>query len=216
MRRAALFICEGTSDVPLHAQLEALCGERGLDIDISTPEYERYPGRVGKTVAEKLQVGLELRDGAPTDAVFIHRDADGAGTIARRSEIDDAVRSYGRGLPYVPVIPVRMTEAWLLLDEMEIRRVAGNPKGKGRLPLPTHKKVESIADPKAVLAESIRVASEATGRRLQRINRSFSEHRATLLRYLDRQGPVRELESWRALCADLDQLVAALGSDPLR
>jgi hypothetical protein len=59
--------------------------------------------------------------------------------------------------PHVPVIPIRMTEAWLLLDEAEIRRVAGSPNGKVSLGLPKAKDVESIPDPKAQLAQTLAI-----------------------------------------------------------
>ncbi len=36
----------------------------------------------------------------------------------------------------VPVVPVRMTEAWLVLDEAEIRRVAGRPASTNGLGVP--------------------------------------------------------------------------------
>lgn len=58
-----------------------------------------------------------------------------------------------------PVIPIRMTEAWLLLDEAEIRRVAGAPNGKIPLNLPNPAKVESVSDPKALLKETLARAS---------------------------------------------------------
>jgi hypothetical protein len=39
-------------------------------------------------------------------------------------------------MPVVCVVPVRMMEAWLLIDEMAIRRVAGNPNGRIPIELP--------------------------------------------------------------------------------
>lgn len=60
-----------------------------------------------------------------------------------------AVTGVAAGARVVPVIPGRMTEAWLRLDEAAIRRVAGNPNGRTKLGLPKLHEVESVADPKA-------------------------------------------------------------------
>jgi hypothetical protein len=37
---------------------------------------------------------------------------------------------------HIPVVPVRMTEAWLLADEFAIRSAPGNPNGTQSLDLP--------------------------------------------------------------------------------
>jgi hypothetical protein len=54
-------------------------------------------------------------------------------------------------LPVVCVIPVKMTEAWLLIDEKAIREAAGNPKGRQPLNLPKPSKTEELSDPKETL-----------------------------------------------------------------
>jgi hypothetical protein len=46
------------------------------------------------------------------------------------------------------VIPIRMTEAWLLLDEEAIRDSAGRPSSSVSLGLPLPQRVETIPDPK--------------------------------------------------------------------
>lgn len=207
MIATGLLIREGTSDEPLGAHLEALCVERGIDVVISTPDLSRLPSPPGKGVTHQLSAALELMKPKKVDVVFIHRDADGAGVVARRDEINSAVEAEGSGLLHIPVIPVRMTEAWLLLDEQAIRDVAGNPQGRVNLNLPTLKQVESIADPKATLMDALKKASEERGRRLSRVAKQFSVHRQQLLDRLDRQGPVSRLASWRTLCSDLDDVV---------
>ncbi len=81
-------------------------------------------------------------------------------------------------VPHVPVIPIRMTEAWLLLDEAQIRRVAGAPNDKTALDLPRAGKVESLPDPKALLKTTLARASGLKGRRLEQFNNRFPQHRA--------------------------------------
>jgi hypothetical protein len=103
----------------------------------------------------------------------------------------------------VSVIPVRMTEAWLLLEEAEIREVAGAPNSKIPLNLPKPKQVESIADPKSLLRQTLALASGLSWRRLQQFNDRFSQHRAQLLERINPDGPIRDVRSWCDFNADL-------------
>ncbi len=55
---------------------------------------------------------------------------------SRLAEIKAALESM-EGIPVtVPIVPVTMTEAWLLFDERAIRRAADNPAGENSLQLP--------------------------------------------------------------------------------
>jgi hypothetical protein len=117
----------------------------------------------------------------------------------RRNEITDGMAQCEISWPCVPIIPIRMTEAWLLLDEAAIRSVAGQPSGNMPLGLPVASKVESVPDPKATLQAALRTASGCSGRRLQKFKRDFPEHRRQLLERLDRTGAVRQLSAWKAL-----------------
>ena len=130
---------------------------------------------------------------------MVHRDADSAGHVAREQETAKAVIGAAASAPVVPVIPVRMTEAWLLLDEAAIRRVAGNPNGRARLGLPKPHEVESVADPKHLLRQCLLTAADCTGRRREQVGKRFDEHRRNLLQRLDPQGPVTKLASWQRL-----------------
>jgi hypothetical protein len=57
------------------------------------------------------------------DLVVVHRDSDNVGADKRRDEIAQGAQDSGVESHVLPVIPVRMTEAWLLLDESAIREV---------------------------------------------------------------------------------------------
>lgn len=109
----------------------------------------------------------------------------------------------------VPVIPVRMTEAWLLLDEPAIRTVAGNPAGRASLTLPKHHEAERLPDPKSVLRQALLDAANVTGRRRERLDRRFSENRRQLLERLDPHGPVTRLTSWRDLVRSVESVIAS-------
>lgn len=109
----------------------------------------------------------------------------------------------------VPIVPVRMTEAWLLLDEALIREVAGRPSGTESLGLPKPLQAESVADPKEVLRSALETASGLSGRRLKQFRRRFSENRRLIFERLDPEGPVRRLSAWRELEHALDEALKA-------
>lgn len=136
--------------------------------------------------------------------VFVHRDAESQTADLRFDEVRRGVDAVVPGHPAVPVVPVRMTEAWLLLDEAEIRLVAGRPSGVTSLNLPSLNQVEQVADPKAILATALVRAAEVRGRRLRRFQRDFSDHRRLLLSRLDPLGAVNNLTAWQRLKSDID------------
>ncbi|WP_086823276.1 hypothetical protein [Streptomyces sp. NRRL B-24572] len=206
----ALYLCEGSSDTGLRFHIEAIAADMGREILVTVPELDRLPKKPGRTVEDKLRAAQQLSDsGHAYDLVVIHRDSDSGPPDRRRTEIAEAVATVSPGVAHVPVIPVRMLEAWLLLDQAAIREVAGNPNGKVPLNLPKPARVESVSDPKAVLKQAIATASEERGRGLQKLQARFSANRARLLQMLDRAGPVKQLASWQSFTDDLRD---ALGS----
>ena len=121
--------------------------------------------------------------------LFVHRDAENQLPAARFAEIAEGVRRAGVGTRYVGIVPVRMTEAWLLVDEAAVRRAAGNPNGRSDVPLPALTAVERIVDPKALLARCLEEASQKNGRRLDIFRRDIPvmRHRvAELVQDFDR------------------------------
>ncbi|QGN47556.1 DUF4276 family protein [Micromonospora sp. WMMD558] len=202
---SGLFIAEGTSDEPLSRHVEWLFLGRGISVSLTLPDFSRLP-KVAKDVGSRVKAALKL-EGRPVDLIVVHRDADNAGRLSRQREIESAVRPLEATAELVPVIPVRMTEAWLLLDEAAIRQVAGNPRGRTRLSLPRQHEVESKHDPKDILRECLLAAADVTGRRRDTVAKRFNQHRRQLLERLDPTGPVAELDSWRQLVSDVDDVV---------
>ncbi|MFC9475943.1 hypothetical protein ACFTS5_27480 [Nocardia sp. NPDC056952] len=200
---SGLFVCEGSSDQPLAAIVERLFIEHDINLRLSNPDFGLLP-KVGKDVGSTVGAGLRLFGGS-VDLVAVHRDADNAGAMSRRLEIEKAIEANRYNGITLPVVPVRMTEAWLLLDEAAIRRVAGVPNGKVKLGLPRHNRVESDPDPKQTLRRCLLEASECTGRRREMVAKRFSHHRRQLLELLDVEGPVRELTSWGQLLDDVER-----------
>ena len=146
----------------LHKILDWLLADLGA-VDFSgewaDPSVLRDPTR---NLDVRIPQVLEFFGG---DLLFVHRDAEAAGLEVRLDEILAAVRRSLVDVPVVCVVPVRMTEAWLLTDEAAIRRAAGNPDGAVPLSLPPIRQLESVVNPKKVLMEALVRASEHTGRR---------------------------------------------------
>lgn len=188
MTRRSVFLADGTSDLPLARHLEGICTDLGADITVAPVDPTLLSG-AGRTVAGRLD--FLRRQGIGYDVVFVHRDAEGQDPELRRSEIAAGAATVGIRCPVVPVVPIRMTEAWLLLDESAIRRVAGKPLGRVALDLPTAREVERRAHPKELLADVLLRASETAGRRRQQFARDFDRHRALLLERLDSTRPGR-------------------------
>ncbi|MFF5651624.1 hypothetical protein ACWGI0_20185 [Streptomyces sp. NPDC054802] len=207
----ALYLCEGSSDTGLRDHIEAIGAEMGREILVTVPDLDRLPNRPGHSVRDKLRAAQQVSDeGQVYNLVVIHRDSDSNPPERRRGEIAEAVDEVSPGLAHVPVIPVRMLEAWLLLDQAAIREVAGNPNGKAALNLPKPARAESVTDPKTLLKQAIATASEEKGRRLEKLQKRFPENRARLLQMLDREGPIQQLASWQAFTHDLRESLSGL------
>lgn len=205
-----LFVSEGSSDQPLADLVESLFVSRGVTLHLSKPDFALL-GKVAKDVRSRLEAGVRLV-GAPVDLIVVHRDADDAGHHARQREIEAAVRAVGGNADLVPVIPVRMTEAWLLLDEAAIRQVVGNPRGRTKLNLPKAHEVESIADPKDLLRTCLLAAADETGRRREAVGKRFNQHRRQLLERLDPTGTLTRLDSWNRLVTEIEGVIKSWGA----
>ncbi|MCU4746889.1 MULTISPECIES: DUF4276 family protein [Streptomyces] len=201
MTMRILFTGEGTSDKGLVPHVEAIAASLGTSVSVSAPDVGRLGLSQCHSVPEKLRALHKLGD--DYDLIVVHRDSDRVPASERRNEIAKAVATEWSGQPHVAVVPVRMLEAWLLLDEVSIRQIAENPNGRKSLDLPRGSAVEKMADPKKILKETLATASEYTGRRLANFQKRFPQHRQKLLERLDPDGPVSQLASWQEFTFDV-------------
>ncbi|MFJ4689799.1 hypothetical protein [Streptomyces sp. NPDC088766] len=208
MTARVLFLSEGSSDQGLVAHVEGIAADLGTQVTVSAPDLRWLRSSVGHSVADKLRTAREL--GATYDLAVVQRDADRGSPDIRKAEIAEAVSETWPDLRHVPVVPVRMLEAWLLLDEQALREVAGNPRGRIPLELPKAAAVERIADPKQRLKDTLAKASGCKGRRLAELQQRFPRNRHRLLDLLDRHGSVSEVPSWQAFVADLSAALRGL------
>jgi hypothetical protein len=166
---------------------------RSLDSSV-TPEraaFRKHSGAIEASVADAL------RRYEP-EMLFVHRDAEGLALDARRAEIP---LNGGR---IVRVVPVRMTEAWLLIDEAAVRRAAGNRNGTMALGLPQPADLEDLTNPKATLFNTLVTASGFTsGRRRKRFNRDEAEWPERLASLIGDFTPLRQLPAFLAFESEL-------------
>ena len=196
-----LLVCEGSSDTALLPHIQRLLTRYG---------YPDSPGEAwsdGRRLVDKVRNGLQRL--GQFDLLFVHRDADNAGASPRYDEIGSAIQEAEYRGPWVGMVPVRMTEAWILLDEAAIRSAVRKPHGRTPLALPTPRESERMADPKTMLETVLLDVSETRGRRRREIREDLPNLRRQLLRNLPVGGPLEELESWSKF---RDDTVAALRS----
>lgn len=194
-----LLVCEGSSDAPLASHIQLLLdsyGHSSARFNVSTE---------GRRLVEKVRNGLKLTPHC--QLLFVHRDADRASPDIRYREIVGAVHEAGYGGPWVGIVPVRMTESWLLLNEAAIRDIVGNPNGQTPLNVPSPVESEREADPKSVLRSAMLTAAEVQGRKRRSMNRRLPELRRQLLESLPIGGSLEQVPSWVRF---RDDTVAAL------
>lgn len=187
-------VAEGTTDVALmrvlHWALRSDARVKEIDGEFASPA--RLP-RAREGLAAKIRQALVLY---PANLLFVHRDADAAGWDARKEEIEREVAAAACAIPAVPVIPVRMMEAWLLIDEGAIRRAADNPRGTMDIGLPPRLAgIERQADPKTLLDEALKRACGHRGRRLAKFH--SVDRVGRLAGLIDDFAPLRQLEAFR-------------------
>lgn len=187
-------LADGSSDRVLMPFLDWL-----LDEYCQQParlEYAEYMPGNPSGVIERMQVALNQY---PCDYLFVHRDAESADPTVRTQEILQAWLSQTTTSKLVTIVPVRMTEAWLLLDERAIRAASGNPNGGLPLNLPAAANVEALKDPKAILFEALKAASGLPPSRLKSFRPEARRHlipeRMTSFRLLRALTSFRELEA---------------------
>lgn len=162
-----LLISDGSSDAALIPIIKSALKEKFPNIDFKgeRAEFYRVPNPP-KTLREKIVLGIDLYQ---PDMIFIHRDCEKFGLQTRHEEVDTVIKELDLN-KLLKVIPLRMTEAWLLINEAAIRQAANNPHGRVRLNIPRLNRLESLPNPKDVLESLLKTASELKGRRLDNLN----------------------------------------------
>ena len=125
-----------------------------------------------------------------TMLIFAHRDSENLSLVERAREFDrlDSKR-------VVPVIPVRMSESWLLIDGRAIAKAAGAPSTA--VPVPRLSQIEQIANPKEVLDDCLtKAAGSPSGRRGKKFRRSIVERRVSVASRISDYSPLESLTAF--------------------
>ncbi len=200
-------LADGSSDRALLPILTWLlrqsCGAIPIEAEFADLRRLPYPP---KKLSERIHWSVELY---PCDLLFVHRDAESAPIEVREAEIRKALKesSVEGSVRVVCVVPVRMQEAWLLIDEAALRRAAGNPNGTQPLAMPDVQRLEELTDPKQLIRDLLRQASELQGRRLERFNWRSSAHRVAEI--IDDFSILYRLTAFQRLAAAVEQVATA-------
>ncbi|MBF0696813.1 hypothetical protein [Actinomyces bowdenii] len=183
------FVGEGPSDNRLIPVLEDLLMQLRPAADIVLEPHRWIEMPADRSVAAKVQA---LKD-EPYDLIFVHRDADSAGWEARAQEICSAAKSTS-DKRLVPVIPIRMTEAWALADLWSRDDFREWCSGEEL----TFTSFEKKANPKKILREYL---SRGEGGLIG--PKKFADSSARVLRGIAIDGPIKELDGWRRLIKEV-------------
>ena len=189
-------VADGSSDKALLPILVWLLRKHFGNIPIQ-PEFAdlRRLQNPPSELFERIDKSVELY---PCDLLFVHRDAERESIEKRVSEICESLEQCAIGtLPVVCVVPVRMQEAWLLIDESALRKAAGNPQGRRMLNVPDPRRLEDLPDPKQILHDLLCQASELSGRRLRRFDRDMGRHVHRVAEQIDDFSPLCELTAFQ-------------------
>jgi len=203
-------LTDGPSDIALLPILKWLMEEhlKSVIVRMEWADLTKLPQPPGSLV-DKICSVIEIY---PCNILFVHRDAESQPPDMRYEEIRQAVvlaSQRGVFFQHICVVPVRMQEAWLLLDEWAIRRSAGNPNGPMGLDLPSAARIESIPDPKDLLYRILKTASGLHGRRLKKLRpdilaRDVSNHMRDF-------SCLRVLPAFQRLESDIQKIVRDIG-----
>ena len=207
-RLRCTLLADGSSDRALIPVLRWLlrqhCGLVPIELQFADLGRLSKPPR---KLSKRIDKSIELY---PCDILFVHRDAEREPLHKREEEIRVSCENsdHGGSLYVVKVVPLRMLEAWLLIDEAALRMAAGNPRGREALDMPAVDDLENVVDPKRRLHELLRKASgfRDRRRRLEQFDRDLGQCVQRLATQIGEFSRLRELESFRALEGQIVQL----------
>lgn len=202
-------LTDGGFDHVLEHHLRWLLGRHlapdiALNFDWADFSYRRpQPRRLRDRISESIRL-------YPCDILFVHRDAERETPSTRELEIAESIpENVTESLRHIPVIPVRMTEAWLLFDETAIRLAANNRRGRTPLPLPRLSRIEDIPDPKAILKSLLQEASGLSGQRLQRFDAEQAKRH--IVSHIEDFSPLLEVQAFARLDETIRQSLQLKG-----
>lgn len=195
--RRFTLVSDGASDSILLPALDWLLQQNSSQVFVGRWADLRGLRSPPRALPDRVRMSVEL---FPCDLLFVHRDAERESREIRVEEIRRELS--GLALPsWVPVVPVRMQEAWLLFEERAIRSAAGNPNGRTPLRSPEASRAEGLPSPKLELERMLRDASGVGSHRMAKLRLGPMKHRLATL--ITDYGPLRALAAFTALEEEL-------------
>jgi hypothetical protein len=151
--------------------LEQIIEERNGTLDI----FPLFPIKVPKTGNRANEIKMAAQSAEGYTILIVHSDADDE-TRAFKERINpgfERVKNADEPLckTLVAIIPVQMTEAWLLADKETLKEELSTDKTFSELGLTFPlKKIEKIADPKSKIHDIMRIAFKNYPVQRKRIN----------------------------------------------
>lgn len=177
-----LVLVDGGTDRALLPVLDWTIHRLDPTVEILEPDIRKRRGSLPEAV-DAVQTGAML--------TFVHRDAEGLRLAERLRDFQGVQRP-----DVVPVVPVRMTEAWLLIDGPAIARAADRPGQTVRLPAVAA--LERMADPKRHLEQLLLdAAGQPTGRARKKFVAGLDARRANVATLISDFSPLLHLEAFR-------------------
>ena len=137
-------------------------------VEILEPEFRKRSGSITDFL-RTYSTGAML--------IFVHRDSEGLALEERLKEFDTVDRP-----EVVPVVPVRMSESWILFDGSAIAQAAGSASALVPVTVPSIVQIENIPDPKDRLNRLLfKAAGSPVGRRGRNFKRSIAQRRVRAL-----------------------------------
>ncbi len=150
----------------------------------------------------------------PCNILFVHRDAEKSDDKTFQNRITEIQSSYectnsSKDCKLVKIIPIRMMETWLLIDINAIKIAAGNRNSKSNIQLPVINKLESLSEPKILLHNLIKEASELKGRRFAQLNVNQAVH--LVAENISDFSVLRSLSAFRIFESELKHVLIEMG-----
>lgn len=205
-RITATLITDGSSDKLLAPLIELIFSEHA-NLPYQVNCAENLPP-LASGLRSRIESALEL---FPCNLLFVHRDAESIEASQRQLEIESSWPDSSQATMLISVVPVRMTEAWLITNEGPIRSAVGNTNGTEPLGLPAIKNIELSPDPKEILFSALKAASGLNSSRKRNFNPHQFRHRVSEL--TEDLEPLRKLKSFRHLEAQVKKLLTDLENE---
>ncbi len=190
-------VADGSSDQALLPIIDYTISQNFPELIFSGVAASGLPApRYG--LAVRLQAAMKM---FPCELLFVHRDSEAQQPENRFQEIAEACQNIQ--LKVIPVVPVRMTEAWLLVSEAAIRKAAGNPAGRNRLQIPSLRRIEATTEPKEILFSALVEAANLGARK--RANFDVNAKRRRVAECMEDPSILRQLPSYRRFETDLKE-----------